>query len=59
MVEDLPDNAGDAGDTGVIPGSGRPSGGGDGNPPQCSCLGNSMDRGPGGLQFMRVTKSRT
>ena len=50
---------GDAGDTGLIPGSGRSSGVGNGNPPQCSCLENSTDRGAGGLQFMRVTKSQT
>ena len=30
---------------GLIPGSGRPSGVGKGNPPQCSCLGNPVDRG--------------
>ena len=30
----------------MIPGSGRSPGGGNGNPLQCSCLENSMDRGP-------------
>ena len=34
-----------AGDTGSIPGSGRSPGEGNGNPLQCSCLGNPMDRG--------------
>ena len=34
-----------AGDAGVIPGSGRPPGVGNGNPCQDSCLGNPMDRG--------------
>ena len=34
-----------AGDQGSIPGSGRSSGEGNGNPLQCSCLGNPMDRG--------------
>ena len=34
-----------AGDLGSIPGSGRSSGGGSGNPPQYSCLENSMHRG--------------
>ena len=34
-----------AGDSGSIPGSGRSSAEGNGNPPQYSCLGNSMDRG--------------
>ena len=38
-------NAGDAWDMGSIPGSGRSSGGGNGNPLQNSCLENSMDRG--------------
>ena len=34
-----------AGDMGLIPGSGRPPGEGNGNPLQYSCLENSMDRG--------------
>ena len=38
-------NAGNAGDTGLTPGSGRSPGGGNGNPLQHSCLGNLMDRG--------------
>ena len=38
-------NAGVPGDTGSIPGSGRSPGGGNGNPLQCSCRGNPMDRG--------------
>ena len=33
------------GDPGLIPGSGRSPGEGNGNPLQCSCLENSMDRG--------------
>jgi len=33
------------GDRGSIPGSGKYSGGGNGNPFQYSCLENSMDRG--------------
>ena len=40
-----PDNAGDAGDTGLILGLGRSPGEGNGNPLQYSCLENSMDRG--------------
>ena len=32
-------------DLGLIPGSGRFPGEGNGNPLQCSCLGNPMDRG--------------
>ena len=42
VVKNLPANAGDAG---VIPGSGRDPGEGNNNPLQYSCLGNSMDRG--------------
>ena len=38
-------NAGDIRDMGLIPGSGRSPGGGNGNSPQYSCLGNPMDRG--------------
>ena len=34
-------NAGDAGNTGSFPGSGRSPGGGNGNPLQYSCLGKS------------------
>ena len=37
--------AGDMGDAGTIPGSGRFPGGGNGNPLQYSCLENLMDRG--------------
>ena len=39
-------NTGAAGGTGLIPGSGRSSGGWHGNPLQYSCLKNPMDRGP-------------
>ena len=50
MVKNPPANAGDAGDTGSIPGSGRSPGGGNGNPFQDSCLRNPRTEGPGGLQ---------
>ena len=39
-------------DLGPIPGSGRPPGEGNGNPPQCSCLENSWTKEPGGPQSM-------
>ena len=42
VVKNLPANAGDMGS---MPGLGLSSGEGNGNPLQCSCLGNSMDRG--------------
>ena len=35
----------DVGDPGLIPGTGRSSGEGNGNPLQYSCLENPMDRG--------------
>ena len=49
MVKNLPANARDTGDTGLIPGSGRSPGVGNGNPHQYSCLENSMDKGAWGL----------
>ena len=42
VVKNLPANAGD---TGLIPGSGRLPGEGNGNPLQYSCLENPVDRG--------------
>ena len=44
VVKNPPANAGDVRDTGLIPGSGRSSGGGYGNPLWYSCLENPMDR---------------
>ena len=45
VVKNLPDNLGDIGAVGLIPGSGRSPGGGNGNPLQYSYLTNLMDRG--------------
>ena len=45
VVKNLPSNAGATGDAGVIPGSGRSPGIGNGNPLQYSYLGNSMETG--------------
>ena len=42
VIKNLPANAGVMGSA---PGSGRSPGEGNGNPLQCSCLGNPMDRG--------------
>ena len=39
------ESASNAGDLGLIPGSGRSSREGNGNPPQYFCLENPMDRG--------------
>ena len=44
VVKNLPANAGDIRDTGLVPGSGRSPGEGHGNPFQYSCLENPMDR---------------
>ena len=45
MVKNLPANARDARDESLIPGSGRSSGVGNGNPLQYSCLENFTDKG--------------
>ena len=59
MLKNLPANAGDAKDLGLIPGSGRSPGGGHDNPLQYSCLGNPMDRGAWGAIVHRVSKRWT
>ena len=48
-----------AGDPGSIPGLGRSPGEGNGNPLQCSCLENPMDRGAWRATVHGVAKSRT
>ena len=57
--KECPCNAGDAGDTGLIPGSGRSPGEGNGNPFQFSCLENSMDRGAWWVTVHGVAKNWT
>ena len=52
-------NAGDIRDTGSIPGSGRSSGGGHGNPLQYFCLESPMDRGAWPVTVHGDTKSQT
>ena len=47
-----------AGDLCSVPGSGRYPGEGKSNPLQHSCLGNLMDRGPGGLQSKGLQRVR-
>ena len=44
LVKNPPSNAGDTRDTGLIPGSGKSLGEGNGNPLQYCGLGNLMDR---------------
>ena len=45
VVKNPPANAGDVRDLGLIAGSGRAPGAGNGNPLEYSCLENPMDRG--------------
>ena len=45
MVKNLPARTGDVRDSGLIPGSGRSPGEGNGTPLQYSCLENSVGRG--------------
>ena len=59
VVENLLACEGGAKDTGSIPGSGRSPGGRNGNPLQCSCLDNSMDRGSWRAIVHEVAKSQT
>ena len=57
MIKNLPANAGDTRAAGLIPGSGRSLGVGNGNLCQYSCLGNSMDRGAWQAIGHEVTES--
>ena len=56
VVKNLLAKAGDTGDVGLIPGSGRSLGGGNGNALQYSCLGNPMDRGAWQATVHRAAK---
>ena len=57
LVAQSVESACNTGDLGSIPGSGRLSGEGHGNPLQCSCLENPME--PGRLQSMGPQESDT
>ena len=59
VVKNLPANAGDIRDMGLIPGSGRSPGEGHGNPLQYCCLENPMDRGAWQAMVHRIAKNRT
>ena len=59
VVKNPPASAGDVKDPGLIPGSGRSPGKGNGYPLQYSCLGTLMDRGAWRATVHTVTKSRT
>ena len=51
--------AGDAGDAGLIPESGRSPGGGHSSPLQYACLENPVDRGDWQVTVQRVAESDT
>ena len=59
VVKNTPANAGDIRDAGSIPELGRSPGGGHGNPLQCSCLVNAMDREAWQAIIHRMVKSQT
>ena len=59
VVKNLPANAGDIRDSGLIPGSGRSPGGGHGNPLQYSCLETPVDRRAWWATVHRVAQSWT
>ena len=56
VVKNLPANAGDLRDAGLIPGWGRSPGGGHGNSLQYSCLENPMDREAWWAPFMGLQR---
>ena len=58
-VKNSPANAGDIRNTGSVPASGRPPGGGHSNPFQHSCLENPIDRAAWWATVHGVKKSRT
>ena len=59
VVKNLPANAGDIRDMGLILGWGRSPGGGHGNPLQYSCLEKPMDREARQATVHRVAESDT
>ena len=59
VVKNMLANAENIRDAGLILGLGRSPRGGQGNPLQCSCLENPMDRGAWWATVPGVEKSRT
>ena len=59
LVKNLPANAGDIREVGLIPALGRSPGGGQGNPLQYSSLENPMDRGAWWATVHRFAKNQT
>ena len=58
VVKNLLASSGDIRDTGLIPGSRRSPGGGNGNPLWYACLENPMDRGAWQATVHRVAKNQ-
>ena len=58
-LKNLPDNAGDERDSGLIPGLGKSPGEENGNPLQYSCLENPMGRGSWQATVHGVAESGT
>ena len=58
MVKNMPTNAGDTGDVGSIPESGRSPRVGNGNALQYSCLEKSVDRGAWWATIHKVTNNQ-
>ena len=59
VIKNLPANAGDIRDVGLIPRSGRSPGGGQGNPLPIFLPGESMERGAWRAIIHAVSKSQT
>ena len=59
VVKNPPANPGDGRDVGLIPGSGRSPGEGNGNSLQYSCLGNHTDRGAWWATVHGAARSQT
>ena len=59
VVKNLPANAEDSRDMGLIPGLGRSPGEGIGSPLQFTCLGNPMDSGAWWATDHGITKDKT
>ena len=59
LLKNSPAHTGDTEDTGSIPELGRFPEVGNGNPLQCSCLENPMERGAWWATVYGVTKSQT
>ena len=59
MVKNPPANTGGTGDEGLVPGSGRYPGEGNGNPLQYFCLENPMDRGAWQVTVHKFAKNQT